>query len=277
MPILRINQKKDNFVMLDKGYINNPEFSLSEKGLLTLILAMPDNWDINITDLVKRSKDGRDAHYNALNNLISKGYITRKKVPYKNGSVYRYNVYESLTLRKDHISRSAKPDPVSQDLLCKDNTVNPEKPTTPSGNPDPGNPDLLVKRRTVNPGSQDLLCKSNTVNPEKPTTSSGNPDPGNPDLLVKRRTVNPGSQDLLCKSNTVNPEKPTTSSGNPDPENPTVINNNINNKLTREAAVNNLGVIYLQRKTLLLKILQIYKTWKLELHSQSNNNSPSSI
>ncbi|UZM97330.1 hypothetical protein OL548_19285 [Lysinibacillus sp. MHQ-1] len=37
--------KNDNFVVLDKGFLNNDQLSWKAKGLLAYMLSLPDDWD----------------------------------------------------------------------------------------------------------------------------------------------------------------------------------------------------------------------------------------
>jgi len=65
--------------------------SLQATGLLSLLLSFSDNWRINVKDLHKRKKNGREATRNALNELIEFKYIyreTRKSGNLNNGFDY---------------------------------------------------------------------------------------------------------------------------------------------------------------------------------------------
>ena len=41
--------------------LNNPEISLKSKGLLSLLLSKPDDWQTNVENLVNSSLDGWDS------------------------------------------------------------------------------------------------------------------------------------------------------------------------------------------------------------------------
>src|SRR5699024_68920 len=56
------------------------DLSLQAKGLLSIFLSNSDDWELNMKEIIKRSKNGRDAHYNIVNELIKKGYFARVEV-----------------------------------------------------------------------------------------------------------------------------------------------------------------------------------------------------
>jgi len=76
--IFRVNKNADNpFVMMDKRPIENDNLSWKAKGLLSYLLSRPDDWTINMGDLVKRSTDGRAAVESAIDELINAGHIVK--------------------------------------------------------------------------------------------------------------------------------------------------------------------------------------------------------
>ena len=70
--------------------------SLKAKGLLSLMLSLPDDWNYSITGLVKLSKDGKDGVMSALGELETFGYLHRERITDKRGrfSGIEYNIYE---------------------------------------------------------------------------------------------------------------------------------------------------------------------------------------
>lgn len=78
--ILRIAKSKENpYVMLDRRIAENPSLSWKAKGLMTYMLSRPDDWQIRVTDLVRRSPDGASAVRSGLRELEQHGYIDRKQ------------------------------------------------------------------------------------------------------------------------------------------------------------------------------------------------------
>lgn len=84
MTTFRIN-KTDNFVVLDKGFLNNPEISWQSKGLLAYMLSLPNDWTFNIQDLTNRSKNGRDATKSIVKELQEAGYIQKEQARSERG------------------------------------------------------------------------------------------------------------------------------------------------------------------------------------------------
>lgn len=84
--IIRIEKNKENpYIIMHKGFLNEKEMSWQAKGLLTYLLSLPDNWEINLQDLKNRSKNGRDSTTNIIKELISFGYIIKEQKKDKKG------------------------------------------------------------------------------------------------------------------------------------------------------------------------------------------------
>ncbi|MGE7793939.1 DnaD domain protein [Lysinibacillus fusiformis] len=77
--------KNENFVVLDKGFLNDDQLSWKAKGLLAYMLSLPDDWDFCLTDLATRSKCGREATANIINELILAGYLQKVQGRTKDG------------------------------------------------------------------------------------------------------------------------------------------------------------------------------------------------
>lgn len=80
MAFFRINKKRQNFVILDKAFLQDVRLSWKSKGLLAYLLSLPDDWRISARELVRHASDGKDTLYNALRELGSFGYILRESV-----------------------------------------------------------------------------------------------------------------------------------------------------------------------------------------------------
>lgn len=79
-----------NYHFKEKG------MSLKAKGLLSLMLSLPDDWNYSISGLVRLSKDGKDSVMSALQELEKFGYLTRTQQFNEKGqfSGVEYNIYE---------------------------------------------------------------------------------------------------------------------------------------------------------------------------------------
>ena len=132
--IIRTHKNK-NFTTLDNTPLQDTELSWQAKGMIAYLLSLPDDWEIYVSDLKNRSRNGRDATAKTLNELIKHGYIKRterrEKGQFKG---YQYDVYET------GVPNTGKPD-----------TVNPN-----TDNPNTENPSLL------NTNYNQILNKPNT-------------------------------------------------------------------------------------------------------------------
>lgn len=95
MTFFRVHKTK-NFTIMSNTHFKEKEMSLKSKGLLSLMLSLPDDWNFNISGLCKLSKDGKDSVMSALAELEKFGYLERKRTTDSKGrfSGVEYNIYE---------------------------------------------------------------------------------------------------------------------------------------------------------------------------------------
>lgn len=95
MSVFRIHKTK-NFTIMSNYHFKEKEMSLKAKGLLSLMLSLPDDWNYNISGLVKLSKDGKDSVMSALGELEKFGYLRRDRTTDNKGrfSGIIYNIFE---------------------------------------------------------------------------------------------------------------------------------------------------------------------------------------
>lgn len=95
--IIRVVKNRDNpYVVIHQGVFTDPRLSWKAKGLMGYLLSRPDDWTIQVRDLVRRSRDGRDSVYAGLAELKAAGYVEERIVRAPNGRIqgYEYRVYE---------------------------------------------------------------------------------------------------------------------------------------------------------------------------------------
>ena len=70
--------------------------SLKAKGLLSLMLSLPEDWDYSVAGLTTLSKDGKDGVMSALSELEKFGYLTRTRLVNDKGQFdgIEYNIFE---------------------------------------------------------------------------------------------------------------------------------------------------------------------------------------
>lgn len=95
MSVFRIH-KTENYTVMSNAHFKERAMSLKAKGLLSLMLSLPDTWNYNISGLVTLSKDGKDSVMSALSELEKFGYLERKQVTNEKGQFagVEYNIYE---------------------------------------------------------------------------------------------------------------------------------------------------------------------------------------
>lgn len=97
MAIIRANKNK-NYTVMSNVHLRDTNLSFKAKGILSMILSLPDDWEYSIDGLEKISKEGRTAIRAALKELKDYGYLVVTKLPpsKKNGGKYEYvyNIYE---------------------------------------------------------------------------------------------------------------------------------------------------------------------------------------
>lgn len=107
MSVMRIH-KNNNFTVMSNYHFREKKMSLKAKGLLSLMLSLPDDWDYSVAGLSKLSKDGRDSIMSALSELEKFGYLTRERVKLDNGQFggVAYNIYEEPQPQKPVLEKS---------------------------------------------------------------------------------------------------------------------------------------------------------------------------
>ena len=127
MTVFRIEKTKD-FTVMSNHHLRNKTLSLKAKGLLSLMLSLPEDWDYTTKGLAQICKEGVDSISTALKELEKHGYLTRHRIRYKNGQLgdVEYTIHERPL---DHNERGISPDQENpeqvkpiQDTLAQLNT-----------------------------------------------------------------------------------------------------------------------------------------------------------
>lgn len=97
MAVFKINKNKD-YVVMSNYHLKEKAMSLKAKGLLSLMLSLPDNWNYSIDGLVSICKEEESSINGALKELKMFGYLKVDKImPNQTQSgryEYVYNIYE---------------------------------------------------------------------------------------------------------------------------------------------------------------------------------------
>ena len=76
--IIRVERTK-NFTVMSNHHFKNKNLSLKAKGLLSLMLSLPDDWNYNMKGLATLSKDGIDSVRTAMKELENQGYVEKDR------------------------------------------------------------------------------------------------------------------------------------------------------------------------------------------------------
>lgn len=95
MTVFRIERTRD-YTVMSNHHLRNEKLSLKAKGLLSMMLSLPDDWNYTTRGLAKICKEGVDAIGGALRELESTGYIVRHQLRDRYGRISdtEYVIYE---------------------------------------------------------------------------------------------------------------------------------------------------------------------------------------
>lgn len=120
MAVFRIEKTRD-FTVMSNYHLRDVELSLKAKGLLSLMLSLPEDWDYTTKGLACICKDGVDSITSALKELESHGYLTRQRTRYGNGRLGDI----TYTIHERPVEQEAKKEPEG---LSEPREPEPEKP-----------------------------------------------------------------------------------------------------------------------------------------------------
>lgn len=145
MAVFRVH-KNENYTVLSNYHFKEKGLSLKAKGLLSLMLSLPENWDYSAAGLVTLSKDGKDSVNAALKELEKFGYLRRTQAFDEGGKFkgYDYEIFEqpSDAVIAETRGKATKAENPSTDKPFAEN------PST--GKPTTGNPQQLNTKESNN-------------------------------------------------------------------------------------------------------------------------------
>lgn len=101
MSVIRVHKNK-NFTIMSNIHLRDKNLSLKAKGLLSVMLSLPDDWNYSIAGLCAICKENETAVKSALSELkLNRYVVVSKKFPNQtdNGRLkYEYEVYEEPQL-----------------------------------------------------------------------------------------------------------------------------------------------------------------------------------
>lgn len=100
--------KNKNYSVISNYHLQDKELSLKAKGLMCLMLSLPEDWDFSIKGLATLSKDGKDCVMNILKELEENNYLIRNQKINEKG---QFNGYEYLLYEKPQTEKPCSENP----------------------------------------------------------------------------------------------------------------------------------------------------------------------
>ena len=172
MAVFRVEKTRDYTVMANH-HLRNKELSLKAKGLLSLMLSLPEDWDYTTKGLSFICKDGVDSICATVKELENHGYVTRRRIRNEKGQ---------LTITEYTILEQPVPSDIEAELPKRENPVldNPILGEPVLDNPVLEKPEQ-AKPILENPAQLNTnRSKTNPESPKKINTHAANSYQSNP-------------------------------------------------------------------------------------------------
>jgi hypothetical protein len=143
--IIRTEKTTNNpYVRIDKRALNDKRLSFAAKGMLCYLLSKPDNWKVNVNELVASGSNGETSVRSIIKELIAFGYLTYQKGHAINGK-FTGSVYVVYEIPSELIEEQPQP------------TI------TACGKPEHGKPQRLIKneKALTNEKEKDININDN--------------------------------------------------------------------------------------------------------------------
>ena len=132
MAVFRV-EKTGDYTIMSNHHFKNKELSLKAKGLLSLMLSLPEDWDYTLVGLSVINKEGVDAIREALKELEKFGYVERRRARNEGGQLKgtEYIIHEQPILGKPMLENPTLENPtLEKPMLGKPTQENPTQLNT---------------------------------------------------------------------------------------------------------------------------------------------------
>nr|WP_300816285.1 DUF6017 domain-containing protein [uncultured Acetatifactor sp.] len=177
MAVFRVEKTKD-FTVMCNHHLRNVKLSLKAKGLLSLMLSLPEDWDYTTKGLACICRDGVDSIASVLKELEKHGYLTRQRVRFDNGLLgdIEYTIHEKPVSQET----AEVPPKREKPGQAKPGQEKPGQGKPAQGNPTQLNTDPLNTDRLKTDG----LNTHQSIHPAEPEAA------GRPDGMDRTELVN---------------------------------------------------------------------------------------
>lgn len=94
---VRRARRDGHFTVMSNRHLQDARLSLKAKGLLSVMLSLPEDWNYSVRGLAAICREGRSAVASALRELEEAGYVARRRVHGPDGRILdtTYAIYET--------------------------------------------------------------------------------------------------------------------------------------------------------------------------------------
>lgn len=168
--------KTKNYTMMSNQHLKDKRLTLKAKGLMSVMLSLPENWDYTLRGLSAISKEGVDAISEAVKELERSGYVIRNRKRDERGrlSGTEYLIYEDCHMNSQPAQDAPKPEKPKQENPRLENPVQ-EKPVQENPKqekPEQENPaQLNTNPQKTKKSKTDISRTHQSIYPEEPETA----------------------------------------------------------------------------------------------------------
>ena len=165
MAVIRV-KKNSNYTVMSNYHFKEKQMSLKAKGLLSLMLSLPPDWDYSINGLVAICKESKDTIKATLKELKTFGYLKIEKIyPDKTESgrlEYEYIIFEKpQESKKQGVEKQGiEKQEMEKQALENQSQLNKKELNTKELNTKESNTKKKVKSRSKKSESYDEILKS---------------------------------------------------------------------------------------------------------------------
>ena len=167
MAVFRIEKTRD-YTVMSNHHLRDKSLSLKAKGLLSLMLSLPEEWDYTTKGLARICKDGVDSICAGVRELEEHGYVIRQRVRNANGQLgaIEYTILEQPRPPEPKLGKPERDNPVLD---------NPEQALPVLAEPEQENPAQLNTKESSKDKSKKDLSSTEGSNPilSSPQTPRG--------------------------------------------------------------------------------------------------------
>lgn len=168
--------KTKNYTMMSNQHLKDKRLTLKAKGLMSVMLSLPENWDYTLRGLSAISKEGVDAISEAVKELERSGYVIRNRKRDERGrlSGTEYLIYEDCHMNSQPAQDAPKPEKPKRENPRLENPVQ-EKPVQENPKqekPEQENPaQLNTNPQKTKKSKTDISRTHQSIYPEEPETA----------------------------------------------------------------------------------------------------------